>query len=331
MHDRLSVERGVVVARVVRRRPRDVGPTRRAATSGSRCASARRSGSTSRPTVCEAAGLRVSNVVECGWCDARRPGDVARVPAAAVRGDRDDAGRRRAGARAHDRARPDALDWDDGGRRARTRARTRCAPRRTTPACASRSRTRARCASTSRSRRRCATPSTSRSMLGSLRCAWSSTRAGPSGRSTQRSAPRRRAARARAGLRRDRSAASARPTGSCPATATSRSAAARCSSLRVGYAGAFEIEMVGPRIDDEGYEPAIRRAIDVHGPDPALGAMRRAPAWHDRSMTDSPWLGDACSLVDAFRAGERSPVEELEATLAAIDAQRSERVLVPRP
>src|SRR3954462_15638106 len=32
------------------------------------------------------------------------------------------------------------------------------------------------------------------------------------------------------------------------------------------------------------------------------------------------WDGDACSLVDAFRSGERSPVEELEATLAAIDA-----------
>jgi Asp-tRNA(Asn)/Glu-tRNA(Gln) amidotransferase A subunit family amidase len=37
-------------------------------------------------------------------------------------------------------------------------------------------------------------------------------------------------------------------------------------------------------------------------------------------MTDNPWLGDACSLVDAFRAGERSPVEELEAVLAAIEA-----------
>ena len=37
-------------------------------------------------------------------------------------------------------------------------------------------------------------------------------------------------------------------------------------------------------------------------------------------MTDGPWLGDACSLVDAFRAGDRSPVEELDATLAAIDA-----------
>jgi aspartyl-tRNA(Asn)/glutamyl-tRNA(Gln) amidotransferase subunit A len=36
-------------------------------------------------------------------------------------------------------------------------------------------------------------------------------------------------------------------------------------------------------------------------------------------MNDAPWLGDACSLVDAFRAGERSPVEELEATLGAIE------------
>lgn len=36
-------------------------------------------------------------------------------------------------------------------------------------------------------------------------------------------------------------------------------------------------------------------------------------------MTDeAPWQGDACSLVDAFRRGERSPLEELEATLAAI-------------
>lgn len=37
-------------------------------------------------------------------------------------------------------------------------------------------------------------------------------------------------------------------------------------------------------------------------------------------MTDGPWLGDACSLVDAFRAGERTPVEELDRTLRAIEA-----------
>jgi aspartyl-tRNA(Asn)/glutamyl-tRNA(Gln) amidotransferase subunit A len=39
-------------------------------------------------------------------------------------------------------------------------------------------------------------------------------------------------------------------------------------------------------------------------------------------VTDTPWLGDACSLVDAFRKGDRSPTEELEATLAAIDASQ---------
>lgn len=35
---------------------------------------------------------------------------------------------------------------------------------------------------------------------------------------------------------------------------------------------------------------------------------------------DTPWLGDACSLVDAFRSGERSPVEEVDACLEAIEA-----------
>ncbi len=39
-------------------------------------------------------------------------------------------------------------------------------------------------------------------------------------------------------------------------------------------------------------------------------------------MTDAPWQGDACSLVDAFRRGERSPREELEATLAVIGRSR---------
>jgi Asp-tRNA(Asn)/Glu-tRNA(Gln) amidotransferase A subunit family amidase len=37
-------------------------------------------------------------------------------------------------------------------------------------------------------------------------------------------------------------------------------------------------------------------------------------------VTDAPWTGDACSLVDAFRSGERSPTEELDATYTAIDA-----------
>jgi Asp-tRNA(Asn)/Glu-tRNA(Gln) amidotransferase A subunit family amidase len=36
-------------------------------------------------------------------------------------------------------------------------------------------------------------------------------------------------------------------------------------------------------------------------------------------MSDQPWDGDACSLVDAFRSGSRSPVDELHATLGAIE------------
>lgn len=36
-------------------------------------------------------------------------------------------------------------------------------------------------------------------------------------------------------------------------------------------------------------------------------------------MADTPWQGDACSLVEEFRAGRRSPAEELQATLDAIE------------
>src|SRR5262245_31238158 len=36
-------------------------------------------------------------------------------------------------------------------------------------------------------------------------------------------------------------------------------------------------------------------------------------------MSDLPWLGDACSLVDAFRSGERTPAGELDAVLGAIE------------
>lgn len=37
-------------------------------------------------------------------------------------------------------------------------------------------------------------------------------------------------------------------------------------------------------------------------------------------MADTPWSGDACSLVEEFRKGGRSPLEELHATAAAIDS-----------
>jgi aspartyl-tRNA(Asn)/glutamyl-tRNA(Gln) amidotransferase subunit A len=36
-------------------------------------------------------------------------------------------------------------------------------------------------------------------------------------------------------------------------------------------------------------------------------------------VTGEPWLGDACSLVDAYRAGTISPTEALEGSLAAIE------------
>jgi Asp-tRNA(Asn)/Glu-tRNA(Gln) amidotransferase A subunit family amidase len=38
------------------------------------------------------------------------------------------------------------------------------------------------------------------------------------------------------------------------------------------------------------------------------------------NISADTWQGDAVGLVDAFRSGERTPVEELEATHAAIDA-----------
>ena len=40
------------------------------------------------------------------------------------------------------------------------------------------------------------------------------------------------------------------------------------------------------------------------------------------SVTGEPWLGDACSLVDAFRAGTISPTEALEGSLAAIASSK---------
>ncbi|HET6950750.1 MAG TPA: amidase [Acidimicrobiales bacterium] len=37
-------------------------------------------------------------------------------------------------------------------------------------------------------------------------------------------------------------------------------------------------------------------------------------------MTDAPWTGDACALVEAFRAREHHPEDETKAVLAAVDA-----------
>ena len=83
--------------------------------------------------------------------------------------------------------------------------------------------------------------------------------------------------------------------------------------------------------------PGAHRAVRPgdRGVHPRRGGLRCASGPERNSMTGdsstTPWTGDACSLVDAFRAGERSPVEELDATLAAIEASRPELLLARRP
>ena len=56
-------------------------------------------------------------------------------------------------------------------------------------------------------------------------------------------------------------------TGWYRATATSRSARILGDLLAAGYPGLFDLELVGPRIDEEGYDAAVPRAVEV------LGAM----------------------------------------------------------
>src|SRR4051812_17551470 len=51
-----------------------------------------------------------------------------------------------------------------------------------------------------------------------------------------------------------------------------------------------------------------------------ITAGAAGPEAEPSGMPDPPWLGDACSLVAAFRSGERPPAEELEACLDAIEA-----------
>ncbi len=61
--------------------------------------------------------------------------------------------------------------------------------------------------------------------------------------------------------------------------------------------------------------------------------VRLSPSTHGGSalgsaaMVDAPWTGDACSLVDAFRSGERSPAEELEACARRHRGLRAQRLL----
>ena len=43
---------------------------------------------------------------------------------------------------------------------------------------------------------------------------------------------------------------------------------------------------------------------------------------HSSQSSATPWTGDACSLMEAFRRKERHPLEELDASLAAIESSR---------
>jgi Asp-tRNA(Asn)/Glu-tRNA(Gln) amidotransferase A subunit family amidase len=51
--------------------------------------------------------------------------------------------------------------------------------------------------------------------------------------------------------------------------------------------------------------------VDDFGPEAPFSSLA--------TVTGTPWLGDACSLVEAFRDGEWSPTEALEGSLAAIE------------
>ncbi len=52
------------------------------------------------------------------------------------------------------------------------------------------------------------------------------------------------------------------------------------------------------------------------------GREQRRDVRYGPSMTTDTWQGDAVGLVEAFRSGERSPIEELDAAYEAIDASQ---------
>ena len=67
-----------------------------------------------------------------------------------------------------------------------------------------------------------------------------------------------------------------------------------------------------------GAERALERRRDgVHSPGPYYRPGRQPVSL--AQVTDQPWAHDACSLVDAMRAGELTPTEALELSLAAIE------------
>ena len=83
--------------------------------------------------------------------------------------------------------------------------------------------------------------------------------------------------------------------------------------LRHGAQVGFE-----PRpVDEEGRRRELRR---LHAGRLPTGCRRGGGRSGTLRVVSTPWLGDACGLVDAFRAKDLSPLEALDACIAAIEA-----------
>ena len=159
----------------------------------------------------------------------------------------------------------DAARVGRGGRRARSRARTGARRMPVPRACRSRSSTPTPCGSTSASCTRCATPSTSPA-ASTPACAWRSTRAGRNATSPRRS-PTASTASGSCRSATSASARSRRPDRLVPGDGDIPIRRILGDVLAPGTTGSFDLELIGPRIEAEGYDavPAIRarRLLDV--------------------------------------------------------------------
>ena len=53
--------------------------------------------------------------------------------------------------------------------------------------------------------------------------------------------------------------------------------------LAAGYEGAFDLELIGPRIDDEGYESSSKRGGRIRGRPAHEPGRVSGPVWNDAS------------------------------------------------
>ena len=100
------------------------------------------------------------------------------------------------------------------------------------------------------------------------------------------------------------------------------SAGARCRAPPAGTSGAGCASVAGPGTRGRPSAAALRGG--------AGRALVRASPVVSAAMTDTPWLGDTCSLVDAFRAGERSPRRGARGDARGHRGERAQRLLARR-